>query len=238
MNISWRGAGLVLLTALILYAMPARSETLYVTDKLYLGLYPQSRDRGQQIKAITSGTRLEVLEREGRYARVRTEDGDEGWVKSQYLVGEVPALVAIRDVERELADIRNANADVAGLRDRNKALNDELQQVSERLLTAERQVVALRQEMEVRAAAAATETAALQQQLAAVEAAAQAKVREAEAQAEQEAGRASFRATAEKINLYSLYALAGGLLLGLGFFMGYKWLERRVRRRYGGYRLW
>ena len=35
---------------------------------------------------LVSGTALEVLERTSNYARVRTPDGQEGWVKSDYLV--------------------------------------------------------------------------------------------------------------------------------------------------------
>jgi SH3 domain protein len=55
-----------------------------------------------------SGTALEVLERVPNYARVRTPSGQEGWVKSAYLVGEKPAQARIAETEAEIVRLRTA----------------------------------------------------------------------------------------------------------------------------------
>ena len=55
---------------------------------------------------LVSGTPLEVVERNSNYARVRTSGGQEGWVKSAYLVDEKPAQLRVAELEAELAGLR------------------------------------------------------------------------------------------------------------------------------------
>ena len=53
-----------------------------------------------------SGTELEVLESTTNFARVRAADGQEGWVKSAYLVAEKPAQLRVAETEAALEAIR------------------------------------------------------------------------------------------------------------------------------------
>ena len=61
-------------------------ETLYVTDKLRLSLYQQPDAKSGTIKLLVSGDVLDVLSKSGPYSKVRTQDGDIGWVKNGFLV--------------------------------------------------------------------------------------------------------------------------------------------------------
>src|SRR5690606_40383264 len=61
-------------------AAAAQAETAYVTDILQLGLHQASDTSDRPFQNLTSGTRLEILERTALYARVRTDEGAEGWV--------------------------------------------------------------------------------------------------------------------------------------------------------------
>lgn len=89
-------------------AWPAFSwaQTAYVTDILRLGLHRAEDTSDQPFRNLVSGTELEVLSRTTNYARVRTADGQEGWVKSAYLVDEKPAQLRVAEVEAELAELR------------------------------------------------------------------------------------------------------------------------------------
>lgn len=86
----------------------AGAETAYVTDMLRLGIHNASDTSDRPFDNLVSGTPLEVLERVPNYARVRTQSGQEGWVKSAYLVAEKPAQARIAETEAEVERLRIA----------------------------------------------------------------------------------------------------------------------------------
>ena len=88
-------AGLWLVGLLALGSVSAQEETRYVTDRLLLGLHAERGGSGSPLRNLESGTELVVLEESGSYARVRTPEGDTGWVKSAFLVGDPPARHAL-----------------------------------------------------------------------------------------------------------------------------------------------
>ena len=63
-------------------------DTQYVTDKLRLSLYKKADSNSGTIKLLISGDRVQILERTGPYSRIRTEDGETGWVKNGFLVSQ------------------------------------------------------------------------------------------------------------------------------------------------------
>jgi SH3 domain protein len=87
-------------------AAHATAETAYVTDMLRLGIHRASDTSDRPFDSLVSGTELEVLERTTSYARVRTPAGQEGWVKSMFLVTEKPAKLIVAELESELAALR------------------------------------------------------------------------------------------------------------------------------------
>ena len=90
------------------------AEFSYVTDELLLGLYARDNASGERIKSIESGTQLEVIERKRNYARVRTREGDEGWVKAGFLVKEKPAKTLVAELTRENAALTQTLRDTRG----------------------------------------------------------------------------------------------------------------------------
>ncbi len=88
------------------FVSPAEADTAYVTDSLRLGLHHTDDTSDRPFENLVSGTPLEIIERNTNYARVRTPDGQEGWVKSNYLVQQKPALLRVAELEAELAGLR------------------------------------------------------------------------------------------------------------------------------------
>lgn len=128
-----RGAAAIWSTlfAVVILLLPgsttAEEAKVYVTDLLRLGLYADELTTGKSLRTLISGERLVVLERALRSVRVRTDDGSEGWVKSAYLVTEVPAILRVTLLEREVAA---ANEQLASARAVGTAANariDELE---------------------------------------------------------------------------------------------------------------
>jgi SH3 domain protein len=113
---------------LALLPVLAVAETGYVTDRLLLGLHQAEDTSDRPFRSLESGTRFEVLSRDRLYARVRLEDGTEGYVKAAYVVTEPPAKLIVTEtqaeVERlasELAAAKAAFAEPAAVIDSLKA---------------------------------------------------------------------------------------------------------------------
>ena len=87
-------------------AAGASAETAYVTDMLRLGLHRAEDTSDSAFRTLVSGAQLEILERRADYARVRTMDGEVGWVRSAYLVTDRPARLRLGEIEAEIDRVR------------------------------------------------------------------------------------------------------------------------------------
>jgi SH3 domain protein len=92
-------------------------EIRYITDILQLGLHRAEDTSDSPFQNLVSGTEVTVLERVPNFARVRTADGEEGWVKSAFLVSEKPAQLRVAELEQEIAELEHALADAVANRD-------------------------------------------------------------------------------------------------------------------------
>jgi SH3 domain protein len=129
------------------YTMSLSAETRYVTDELQLSMYEEINSQGKMIKRLNSGTELELLETQGLYAKVRTQEGLEGWTKAGFLISEKPARAQLIDanqrveaLESQLKQSRKAletvQTDLKNVQsDQNNSENSELK---ERLASAEK----------------------------------------------------------------------------------------------------
>lgn len=98
---------LFVVALLLAFAGSAAAETAYVTDILRLGLHQAENTSDRAFRTLISGAELEILERRPNYARVRTVDGQVGWVKSAYLVADKPAQLRVSEVEAEIARMQD-----------------------------------------------------------------------------------------------------------------------------------
>src|SRR4051812_28220921 len=84
----------LLLVLGLLAAFSTHAATVYVSDQLTIPLRRGPSNEYKIINAgLPSGTALEVLQKneEAGFTQVRTPNGIEGWVPSQYLASEPPA---------------------------------------------------------------------------------------------------------------------------------------------------
>lgn len=80
----------------------AHADRRYVSDRLIVTLREAPRKDGMALRKLGTGTPVEVLEESGRYLRVRTEEGEEGWVGKQYISSEVPKPIIIAGLRKEI----------------------------------------------------------------------------------------------------------------------------------------
>jgi SH3 domain protein len=125
--------------------MPAEAaKTWYVTDKVLVGLYQDKSTDSGIIKVLPTGTPLEILQRDDKFAEVRAPDGNTGWVEYSYLMENKPAQLVVLE-----------------LADKQKQTASELDKARVALTTMTEQVKQLKQDM---AAADNTKLAALRKE--------------------------------------------------------------------------
>jgi SH3 domain protein len=105
------------------------AETMYVTDRLYLSLRSVADPEHPAIALLPSDTKVEVLETEKDWAKVRLEDGRTGWVMKRFLVEDLPKSFIIGDLKREVESrdviLERLQAENASLR---KEISDRVMQ--------------------------------------------------------------------------------------------------------------
>ena len=203
------GAAAWLLPALMLCGV-LHAETLYVIEQLVVGVSSAPDASGERVATLKSGDRVEVIERAGDEVHVRLAGGREGWVRASYLSAEEPLRTRLAQREAEVA-----------------RLSDEVSR--------------LRAQPHAGPPPAAAAPAAVVPASAAAVASAPAVPAPDAAPADPgitQAG-ALFSAGEERPRPLWPWTLAAALIgFGIGFGLGALMLDRHIRRKYGGLRIY
>jgi SH3 domain protein len=142
----------IVLVGLWLLSGLSVSQAAYITDKLVAGLYEEPEVSDKPLKALNSGTPLEVVSRKNGFVNVRTSDGTLGWVEATYLTDEKPARSILLDtqakvsiLQKQLEQLKGQLADSPG-----NEQKDNLSVWQEKLARAEGQISQL--EIQLKAA--------------------------------------------------------------------------------------
>ena len=125
---------LLLFTVVALPASQVWAETRFVSDQLSIPLRTGASNKHRIVSFPKSGAPLEVLETsdDGNYVRVKTRDGKEGWVETQYLMNQTSARDRIVSVNKKLeksrSQVKEFRTKIANLEAENRELNAELKQ--------------------------------------------------------------------------------------------------------------
>jgi len=135
----------------LIAASPSHADKRYVSDELRVSVRAGQGSDYRIVAVLPSGTEVETLEATGDWTRVRTPEGDTGWMRSQYLQAEPIAADRLTEVEAELQSARArveeletalqrsqreaeaARERVAELESRNQTLSDKLARAQEGL---------------------------------------------------------------------------------------------------------
>lgn len=187
------------------------AETLYVIEEVVVSVNAAMDGSGERIAQIHSGDHVELLDRDGDHARVRLLSGEEGWMKASYLSANQPL--------REQLNARAAELDRA--RRENVRLTADL--------------------AAARRAAAASAASAPATEPGTTEAPAAGPAEDITSMdATSPAGPPLFAAgTGLPARPTWVWALAASLAaLVVGFALGWRTLDRRIRAKYGGLRIY
>ena len=196
-------------------AMPcAQAETLYVVEQLFVSVAATPEGSGERIAQIKSGDKVELLDRQEDLAHVRLSSGQEGWVKASYLSAALP-------LQQQLT-----------------ARSEELERVRKEKSQLETDLAVARRAANTASAAAPSQSpAAPATEVAAPDAP------PAETSSREPVSQGAPPLFSES-SLFParpswLWALGGcGVALILGFVLGWRMLDRRIRAKYGGLRIY
>jgi SH3 domain protein len=133
----------VILLLAVLIVAPVEAATMYISDALTVPMRrgPSTSHRILHA-ALPAGTALEVLGEDSAagFTQVRTSNGTEGWVPTQYLTGEPIArdrLTAanrrIEALEGEVKSLRSNYQETRGARTSAESRNNELEKQTKQL---------------------------------------------------------------------------------------------------------
>lgn len=197
---------------LILLAGIGRAATAYVTDELVLGVYGDADQKGQRLAILHSGTSVETLASSGDVTQVRLADGRTGWVKTAFLVAAEPAIVRVKQLEEQLDRLHATSPELA-----QAALRSEVQRLTSALAAATAELETARSE------AAATNSGTSSGANTGINASRTVN------------GTASGDGALRRPWLTGVLLL---LALGIGCWLGYGALALRLRRKFGGVKVY
>ncbi|MDO3384169.1 TIGR04211 family SH3 domain-containing protein [Gilvimarinus algae] len=119
------------------------AEARYIADELRV---PLRSGMGNQYRIVhrglLSGTELELIrtdtdDSDTPWSLVRTDDGLEGWIRSQYLLDEPTAAIKLRRLQEKMSQLDGDQSELLETNERldqeNRAMSEELAEIREQL---------------------------------------------------------------------------------------------------------
>ena len=101
---------LLIFVGLLCIAGLASAKPRYISDELIVTVRQGQGNHTPIIKTIKSGERIDVLEEtDTGYAKIKTSDGTEGWIRTQFLSDEPVAAQKLVKVQDKLAQLDTSN---------------------------------------------------------------------------------------------------------------------------------
>jgi SH3 domain protein len=107
---------------------------------------PVRRGRGSQykiMKFVKDGNQVELFEENGNYAKVRLQNGTEGWMLKRYLSDEKPPVEQVRELRKENEQLKTGNEKLTRNLKEIKELQQDSSEELERLQTSAKEELAL-----------------------------------------------------------------------------------------------
>ena len=255
----------ILLCLMPLLSLP--TQAAFITDKIVIEVHSQRFSQGSVLKTLPSGTSVEALMKDGDYTRIRTIDNITGWVESKFLTNEQPTQIAylallaksksletrLKTAEAQLSnsgqgggdgidiaeieELRKRAAEAGWMRVELKKARERATEIESKMKTSGKAANSSQEELNT----LRNQNKELQARLAA-----SILVSEQQDITIQEGGMASTTQNSDEhssdnqswaVNIkWFLGSIVVALILGL--IGGMTWLDKRMRQRHGGFRLY
>lgn len=127
-----------LLFTLILFAglsVSAFAETVYVSDELRVGIRPEPDIGYSPVGVVVTGMKLDVLDRQAGFVKIKTDDGMIGWIKDIYATDKKPAMLRLQQLQKKHTVVANQlkeiSKDLKTLESSNQSLNEQVEELKQ-----------------------------------------------------------------------------------------------------------
>jgi len=145
----------ILISGAIIVPDKVQAETRYIGDTLIVTLRDGPDNTFRTLKTVRTGTPLTVLDKQGAYLKVKTDDGIIGWVARQYTVSEPPSMLLVPKLKDKINQLTASN----------KQLNNNIKELKEKLAQRDTKFHTAHQEILDNLAASQEEAKKLKQEL-------------------------------------------------------------------------
>ncbi len=233
--------------ALLLITCDARArQSMYVIEQLVVGVNSAPAGAGDRVATLKSGDPVEVLARQGEEAQIQLPNGASGWVKASYLSAQLPLQRRLQDQTAELERLRQ---EVTRLQSQSRPSSGS--PADSTALAGATGGSAAGATRRPAVAADGSPAGSIQRPGASddsstLPAATTGPTRTGNPAAQGDAQGAALRDPSRFMGGYGgdskpswLWVLGcSAVTLALGFFVGWRMLDRRIRRKYGGLRIY
>lgn len=113
----------------------AIAETVYVSDNLRVGVRPEPDSGYAPVGVVLTGMKLEVLDRQQGYLKIKTDDGLIGWIKDIYVIEKAPAILKLQRLQSKhaklSAQVKEMQETLSALESANNVLNEQVDQLKQ-----------------------------------------------------------------------------------------------------------
>jgi SH3 domain protein len=201
----------LLLLAVLLGVLPAHAATMYISDELTVPLR-RGPSNGHRIlhAGLPSGTPLEILgeDQAAGFTQVRTANGTEGWVPTQYLTAEPVAKTQLAAAQRR---VQTLEAELKALRTNFQEVRGARTQVEGRAADLDKQTQKLQTELAEIRRVSANSIAQFEENK---------KLKTANQQLQAQNSQLTERVRSLELNVQLRWLLFGGGLVVLGLIIG------------------
>ncbi len=210
------------------------AETLYVVEQLVVSVNSSPDAAGERVASIRSGDAVEVLDKQGEQIHVRLTNGTEGWVRKAYLSAEEPLQHRLgqrtAEVEKLKQEVARLEGELAAAHTASRGKPGSVQTGTGVSSPAS----------PISSAAPAASTSVPGPKSGPDPAPVDSRGAE-DAAADPAAHDPAYFMTPPEAPAGPVWHWALGsfvIALGLGFALGWQMLDRRIRRKYGGLRIY
>jgi SH3 domain protein len=211
----------------------AHADPVYVIEQLVVAVESTPDADAERVAQVKSGDKLELLEREGEEAHVRLANGKEGWIKASYVSTAEPLQLKLTERAAELEKVKQEG----------DKLRQDVNRLESELASSKRAAAAV--------AASAVPASTAPVSTPAASPAANARTTTATSVTCTEATTSGCSSPAplhETVFLrqpdrpvqtsWLLLLGVAAVMLLVGFVLGWTTLDRRIRQKYGGLRIY
>ena len=120
------------------------AEDMFVTDRVILGVHQAAEETSVLVNSLPSGTKVEILDTEGSFSKIKIDSGEEGWIKTEFLIKEKPSILKLGDVTSKL---NTASEEITKLKARSTKRDRDLQTREDQVANASSTIKDLKKQL-------------------------------------------------------------------------------------------